>query len=374
MVARKWGAGMLALWGGLVTASEARAGEMPLNFSGFGTLGVSHSSQVLGDYVLDSTQPKGAGRSYDWSFGNDSRIGLQASADLSPDLSAVVQVVAEYQYDNSYTPAVEWANLKYELSPDAFLRIGRIALPTFLYSDNRKVGYSIPWVHPPVDLYRQLAITNSDGVDFKVSHALGEGVNTVHLLAGQNKLDRTTSVSHSKDLWGIFDTVEYGAALFRIGYQQRRSAAQNRLTNVLGVWTPNSDLTVGLSYDPGAWFATYEWLQRESTYKSSAYYLSAGCRIDKFTPYATFSSDSLGALLPGFPPPTANTLRTIDRSQQTLGAGLRWDFMQDVDFKLQYDWVKLGPFSNGYLTNVPAGVNLSSTRFHLLTATVDFVF
>jgi hypothetical protein len=341
---------------------------------GFGTFGMSHSSQSLGDYILDSTQPKGVGRSGSWFAGNDSRLGVQLTASVTPKVTGVIQVISEYQADGSYRPAVEWANVKYAFSSDSYVRIGRIALPTFLNSDSRKVGYSYPWIHPPVDLYRVLSITSSDGIDVMYRFQIGEAGNAVKIFNGKNSIDRPTSVSESQDMWGVFDTLEYGSALFRVGYQKRIASSFNLLTAVQGAWVPNTDLSIGGSYDPGNWFVMSEWIQRKSTTKLSAMYVSAGLRVDKFTPYINYSNNGRGSFLPGFPPPTAASLISANRSQSTTSLGVRWDFMKHADFKLQYDLVKLSDNSNGYLANLPVNTVLFGTSFHVVSAVVDFMF
>lgn len=343
-------------------------------FDGFGTLGVSHSSQSLGDYIIDSTIPKGAGRSSNWAVGNDSRIGAQVTANFSPEVTAVLQVISEYQADNTYSPGVEWANVKYAFTPNAYIRVGRTALPTFLNSESRKVGYSYPWVHPPVDIYRQLAITNSDGVDAMYRFEVGEGDNTLRAVYGTNTLNRPTSTSTSHNLWGVFDTFEYGASTLHVGYQERMSSSLSLLTGVAGAWVKNSDLSIGISYDPGDWFAKSQWIQRQSTTKASAMYLSAGCRVDKLTPYLTYSQNSQGSFMPSFAAPTAAAIQTARRAQSTVSMGLRWDFMKKVDLKLQYDRIKLSDNSNGYLANLPVNTVLYGTSFHVISAVVDFLF
>lgn len=363
-------AALFVLASGIAVAEAAEADQAMFKFGGFGSLGVSHSSEKLGDYVLDNTVPKGPGRSNSWSWGNDSRIGAQVQANFTPKVSAVLQVVSEYQSDSTYRPAVEWANVKYAFTPNAYIRVGRIALPTFMHSDNRKVGYSYPWIHPPIDLYRQLAITNSDGVDAMYRFDMGEAENTIKALVGRNKLDRPTATSTSKEMWGIFDTLEYGAATFHVGYQMREASSLTLATGAVGPWIQNSDLSLGASYDPGTWFAISEWIQRRSSSKIDAMYVSAGYRLDKFklTPYLSYSQDSPPSTLPGFTP------STTQRSQSTSSLGGRWNFMHNTNFKLQYDQVKLSDHSNGYLANVPTGVKLYGTRFEVLSAVVDFVF
>jgi hypothetical protein len=357
-----------------VAADNAETDVALVKLSGFGTLGVSHSSQNLGDYVLDSTIPKGAGRSNRWFMGNDSRLGAQATANMTPKTTAVVQVISEYQADNSYRPALEWANVKYAFTPDVYIRAGRIALPTFMNSDSRKVGYSYPWIHPPVDLYRQLAITSSDGFDVMYHSEIGEAGNALKMIYGSNTIDRPTNHSTSKDMWGIFDTLEYGATTVHFGYQKRIAASQNVLTGVTGAWVRNSDLSLGVGYDPGDWFVMSEWMQRRSTTIIDAMYLSAGRRIKQFTPYMTYSQNSQGTFLASVPAPTAAAIQSAKRSQSTVSVGVRWDWMRNADFKLQYDQVRLSDNSNGYLTNLPLNTVLYGTKFHLISAVVDFVF
>jgi len=359
---------------GLVADTENAVAKPIFKLGGFGTLGVSHSSQGLGDYVLDSTFPKGPGLSSNWATSNDSRIGVQVSANFTPKISAVLQVVSEYEADSNYRPGVEWANVKYAFTPDAYIRVGRIALPTFLYSNNREVGYSYPWIHPPVDLYRQLPMTNSDGLDASYRFEIGEAMNSIKIIYGRGKTDRPTSTSTAKDLRGIFDTLEYGPATLRVGYQERETSTLNLLTGVSGEWVPNSDLSIGAIYDAGDWFAMSEWIQRKSTTKLNAMYLSAGRRINQYTPYLTYSRNSQASFLPGFPAPTESAIQNAKRSESTASLGMRWDFMKNADIKLQLDQVHLGDDSNGYLANVPAGVILYGTRFHVISAVLDFVF
>lgn len=356
-------------------ATNAVGTEPPIfKFGGFGTLGISHSSQSLGDYVLDGTMPKGPGRSRSWSANNDSRIGVQVAANFTPEVSAILQVISEYQADSTYRPAIEWANVKYAFTQDAYIRVGRIALPTFLNSDSRKVGYSYPWIHPPVDLYRQLSLTNSDGMDVSYRFSIGDAGNSIKLIYGRNTNERPASTSTSRNLWGIFDAFEYGPSTLRIGYQERESSSYNHLTGVTGAWIKNSDLSIGASYDSGDWFAMAEWMQRKSTTKVDAMYVSTGYRINKITPYLVYSQNSPASFLPGFPAPTTAAIQSAKRQQNTTSMGVRWDCMKNTDFKLQYDQVRLSDNSNGYLANLPAGVTLYGTGFHVVSAVLDFVF
>ncbi len=358
----------------MLVETKTASAEPIYKFEGFGTLGASHSDQKFGDYTLDSTLPKGAGISQDWAMGNDSRIGAQVTGNLTSKVATVFQVISEYSAEGNFKPVVEWANIKYIFSPNTHIRAGRIALPTFLNSDNRKVGFSYPWIHPPLELYRQLAITNSDGVDVMYRSDYWRGLNTVKLLYGSNTIDRPTSISTSKNIWGIFDTFELDKTTIHIGYQERKSHSKNNLSGITGDWVLNSDLSIGASYDSGAWFMSTEWIQRKSTTKISAMYLSAGVRWRELTPYLTYSQNSPGSFLPGNAPPSANSIRIASRSQNAASLGLRWDFKKNADLKLQYDQVKLSDRSNGFLANVPNNVILYGSTFHVISFTTDFLF
>src|SRR5580692_8440159 len=148
------------------------------SLSGFGTLGVVHSSEHDADFTSTIFKPNGAGYSHDWSPAVDSLIGAQVIAHFTPQLSAMLQVISEQTYDNTYTPHVEWANLKYELTPDASVRVGRTVLASFLVSDTRNIGYANPWVRPPVEVYSLVPIDSNDGIDANYRWHIGDMVQT----------------------------------------------------------------------------------------------------------------------------------------------------------------------------------------------------
>jgi len=354
--------------------TTAQADQPMFKFGGFGTLGFSHSDLMLGDYVVDSDMPKGVGRSGAWAVSNTTRVTAHVTADFTPKVSAIFQVDSEYRPDGSYRPEVEWLNVKYSFTPNVYVRVGRIALPTFMDSENRDVGYSYAWVNPPADLYHQLSIPTSDGLDAVYRSEIGEVGNTLKAIFGTNTEKSPNTVTTSKELWGIFDTIEYGPAVLHLSYQQRRSSSQSLETGIIAPWTWNSDLSVGASYDPGDWFVISEWVQHRTTTKVDAMYVSGGYRIEKFTPYLIYGQNSTGSILPDSPSPSAGAIERAKRAQRTMGAGVRWDFMRNYDLKIQYDQVKLSDSSNGYLINVPTGVTLYGSKFYVISAVVDFVF
>ena len=378
MVIRNYFIALLGFFACVANAEAAATDQPQVTFGGFGSLGVSHSTMGSGDYVLDGGIPKGPGLSDYLSTANDSRIAGHMAAQMSPAVSVVMQIDAEYHSGNSYDPEVEFANVKYVLTPDIYARVGRMALPTFLESENRDIGYTYVWIHPPVEVYRQEQITHNDGVDANYRMQTGVVGHSIKAIYGRatmttNDPPVATTLS-SKNVWGVFDTAEYGPTTIHAGYQERDTNSGYILTGQAGTWVKDSDLSVGVQYDPGDWFAISEWMQRKSTYKTSAMYVSAGYRVEKFTPYLTYALSSQGSFLSGFPPPSPDGIRLANRAQSTASLGVRWDFRRDTDFKFQLDQVKLSDNSNGFLANVPANVSLYGSKFYVISAVVDFIF
>ena len=155
----------------------------------FGTLGVLHSNQTSGDYVLETAMPSGAGRSNEWDVNNFSKVAAQLNAYFSPKVTGQFQVISSYEANGSFQPEVEWLNLKYAFNQNAFIRVGRIGLPTFFDSGNHDVGYSYTWAHPPSELYYVMPIQGSDGVDAMYRFNIGQTQNSIKAFYGQNVHD-----------------------------------------------------------------------------------------------------------------------------------------------------------------------------------------
>jgi hypothetical protein len=385
-----------------------------LSLSGFGTLGVVHSSNDKADFTSTILKPNGAGYSHDWSAAVDSLIAAQVTAHFTRQLTAVLQLVAEQNYDNGYRPHVEWANIQYQFTPDFSVRVGRTVLPGFLLSDTRAVGYTYAWVRPPLEVYRLLPITTGDGVDVNYHVHIGDFTNTLQVNYGKNDARLPDDVgggsSDATHLWSISDTTEYAALTVRITYQQTdlAIAAFDALFDAFGQFGAqgatiadryNSQpfqftvIGVSASYDPGDWFVMSEWGRVDSNSvlgKRAAWYVSGGYRLGKFTPYVTYAkatadnlSDpglTIAALPAALAGPAASLNAALDATlsatkpvQNTISVGSRWDFMKKADLKLQFDHTCIGAGSTGVLSNIQPGFQLGG-RVNVFSASVDFVF
>jgi opacity protein-like surface antigen len=332
-----------------------------LSVNGFGTFGYAHSDQHGGDYVFDNLQPQGTGRSHQWSSDIDSRLGVQLTANFTPQLQGVLQILSEYRWNNSYQPFVNWANLKYAFTPDLSVRVGRIALASYLASDSRRVGYSNVMARPPIEVYRVLVLKESDGVDASYRVRSGDTSNTISVLYGKRTVTNTRGVDvHSSAVMGVFDTLERGPLTLHAAYQQRDVDNQNPPRGRF--------MSLGAAWDPGNWFASAEWA-RVTNYDGkgieavrAAWYVNGGVRIGNLAPYATVSA--LKPLSPTGAPPIA---------QHTCAAGIRWDVARNIDVKLQWDQLHLGSGSYGTLQSVAPGTPRGG-QVNVLSALADFIY
>ena len=368
---------------------------------GFGTVGVVHSSEDQADFVANPYQPNGAGLTNDWDMGIDTKLGVQLNANFNEKFTAVIQAVSQHQYDNTWTPVIEWANVKYQATPELSVRLGRIVLPAFLISDSRMVGYANPWVRPPEEVYFNSLTTNNDGGDITYSKQFGGIINTVQAYYGQSTAKFSTSEMKGKPDWGINDTIEIDAWTLRAGYASYKIDFESDGLDMLygGIEQfaagtapyfpeasadayalldqyPIDDMeigiyTLGANYDPGEWFVMGEYVhvKGESIITDSdSFYVTAGYRIAQFTPYVTFaqvSSDTVeenGISTAGLPGVAADGATALNAginailsataaNQRTASIGVRWDFMANADLKLQYDRKSLSDDSHGRLIN-----------------------
>src|ERR1700733_8423153 len=394
-----------------VSAAAGDPSASMFSFSGFGTLGVVHSSDHDADFTSTIFKPSGAGYSHDWSPDVDSLIGAQVIANFTPRLSAMLQVISQQNYDNSYTPHVEWANLKYEFTPDASIRVGRTVLASFLYSDTRDLGYANPWVRPPVEVYSLVPIDSSDGIDASYRWHLGDFVQTfVGTYGATTSKQPTGGNADARRQGNISDTLEYGAATLRIAYQRANLTLDglDTLFSAFGHFGPQGValeakyipyrkplefVGIGAMYDPRDWFVTGEWgtTQFHSVLgESTAWYVSGGYRLAKFTPYLTYgalkansNTSDPGLNVSALPPYLAGPAMGLNAGlnailgsiavQHTTSAGVRWDFMKNVDLKLQYDHTRLGAGSPGTLINLQPGFQPGGT-VNIFSAAIDFLW
>lgn len=408
-----------------VAAEPAPAAYPEVTLRGFGTAGLVYSDVDRADFVGGFFHPNGVGAARRLDHTVDSRLGLQLDARFTDKLSAVLQVVAQDRHDNAYALEVEWANVKYQLTPDAYVRAGRMVTTPFLLSETRLVGYAYPWVRPPQEVYGLIPLTNKDGIDAAYRLYFGDVAATLRTSYGETsaKLPEGGGVK-AKHYFDVSGTVEHGAAALRLSYSRGRVdlhtpdldavvnglaqfgaasagfglAAQAAQANALSQKysfqnAPITVLALGASYDKERWLGFAEWAKfggHSILADSTAWYVTGGYRFGAWTPYVTLARlraetrSEAGISTAGLPPPLAAMAGTLNTglntllagatfAQRSVSAGARWDFMRNAALKVQYDRIDLDAGSSGRLGNVQPGFAFGR-QLNVFSVALDFVF
>lgn len=399
------------MWTG---ASPAQDSDTPrISFDAYGSLGLVYSSEDRADFVANLLQAEGAGHTSQVSPKVDSRLGLQAAVELTPRLSSVVQVVIEQEPDGDLRPGIEWANVKYDFTPDFSMRVGRMVQPTFMVSEYRKVGYATPWVRPPEEVYRMTPVSNFDGIDFSYQYRSGKYLNTLRGIFGRSDTEVGEGGEfRARDVLALSNTLEWDDfSLFAsVGRYRLTFEEVNPLFDAFRQFGPEGDaiadrydadgkevtiLTTGVQYDPGKWFVMGELgglTTRTFIGDPRGAYLTGGYRIGAFTPYAsvariwnTSETSDPGLSTEGLPPSLAATagqlnlelndllLLSSSARQKSLTLGTRWDFARNMALTMQYEYLDLSSGSPGAFINIQPDFPLGGSA-SVVSLTLDFVF
>lgn len=354
----------------LSLATAARGSDITANFSAYGTLGGTFTSDGNYQYYHSSTEFKGASNEFDVAL--ESRIGAQADVDLGSGVSIIVQELAEQRGSTPFSLGTEWAFIQYAPTSDVKLRLGRVALSAFLFTDTRNVGYAQPWFRAPNDVYYSEPYTNLDG---------GQGM--WHVNAGPVGLDfqgeygiSSLSVDvagvpvalNAKYMWNVSAAATYQNLMFRIAETKVVTEVSLPLsaTDTLNVLNSDNFLSLGMQYDDGRALFLAEWTKRTEPIfpqlgvpiaESKQWYVGAGWRYMKVTPmliYGKFNSTTSVVTPPG--------------NMGTLSASIRYDILSNVALKFQ---ISRPEVSNGDYFIDP---NYASTqRVNVYSIGADFV-
>jgi hypothetical protein len=416
---------ILLLACGLVGSAQAVDLGYGFTLKGFGTAGLANSSSANADYVSNSVlQGKGPGIGNTASMVVDSKLGLQLSYEATDHLSFVAQGLSKQQYNNSYVPVLEWAYAKYKLLPELDIRAGRIRPAVYMLSDYLDVNYANPWVRPPTEFYSTAPIDRMEGVDFLWRPTTGDvswlvqpyfGVTQLGFVSpqgtmGQLKADNAFGINLSATYneltlrGGFAETtltlsspnIAQGMAVLSMicgtGYDPTACSQMNAANSTRK--TANF-MSLGATWDNGDYFVMSEFGKRTANSYAvadiTAWYISGGARIEKVTPYITYSqlhNDSPGAYsgdrTPGYGA-LVNQVATQfmlgnAMNQGTITLGARYDFMSNFALKAQWDHIQTGTKNglpgtgSGLFASPVSSFANGSNQVDLFSVSLDFVF
>jgi hypothetical protein len=367
-------AAVVAICGGLPSRSWAGV-EDKFTFSGFGTFGgvVTNDDDV--DFRRDQ-QPDGANKTID--TGVDTDLGVQVTFQANSWLSATVQGLAMKRDVHEKNMEIEWAFVKATPLPGLTLRAGRMAMPTFLVSDSRNVGYANTWLRAPNEVYGLALVPRIEGGDVTYTREVGSVHLTGTVMAGHAVANAVGQHFPMHDVLGGNVQLQSGAFTVRAGTvsgDTQVSPIEKDKYTFHGL---------GVSYDKGNVLAQAEYVQRRSEnyynlVAADGWYAMGGYRFGGVTPYAILSSTKPKHSDSEAPSPLPGS---ISGKQQSFAAGVRWDATSFAALKFQWEHVdadgtngisfeKPGP---SFFPGVPNSFFLSVDSVNVISATVDFVF
>jgi hypothetical protein len=387
-----------------------------LKISGFGTAALTWANTDSAEFARPN---QASGVKKDPRTGVDSNLGLQADYTVNSWLSVTGQGLVRKDGEDDYGAELSWAFVKAKLSDKLSMRVGRMALPAFMISDYRNVGYANTFLRPPSEVYSQMPLNSIDGADLTWRQEYAGTTYTAQVAYGRSSLTMAPGIGEQASReYALNLTAERGPFTLRVGRSGARISVDSKdldglvsAMNMIGkaynigqlndmaalMDTHNKKYTftsVGLGMDWNNIVAQTEFAKREMPDSfagaSKSWYVMGGYRFGKFLPYyshakLSVSSDFNNTIPTSCPAGSAAACTTTliavrgfmeavrtgtnGGAQSTDSIGLRWDFMPSADLKFQIDRVK--PAGDGLFVNAKTGFKGPVT---VGAVAVDFVF
>ena len=342
-----WTPSLLAL----AIASPAMASD--LNINGFLSVGAS---------MLDKNDVSIAGADNQGGFKNDTILGLQISKQVNDTTTLTGQLVSRGSDD--YSTEAAWAFVTYAANDDLDLRMGRLRIPAFYYSDFLEVGYTYNSIRPAEEVYR-IPFSSIDGVDLAQRFSSGDIDGTVQIYYGRYQGDfesnGTVYDADFRNVTGISVSANMGNFGSRLSYNQGElnlgspAPAGTGLAVVQGSanFLASGDLNAAkdfnisgqtssfieaaLTYDDGTYSVLAEWTafdhETSVLLDDQAWMVSAAMRMGEFTPHVRYSTqkDEFDSGVEG----DIQKQLGLEADESSITLGLRYDYDSSTALKFE---------------------------------------
>ena len=294
-----------------------------------------------------------------------SLIGLQLDYKVTDDLSFSAQAVGSKQIDGSYSPNMEWANLKYDLGNDFYLRGGQFKLPFMQGTELRYVGYSRLWVRPIVPSNGAGGFDEYTGLE--VIKAMVVDDFNLRFEAAYGKSDHQQEFVDNKDIKLLSARIEKDESWLNIALVQAVYDVYGN--NMLNLIQENAEMMMGSAeaeflFDSLIINAGYAYGNAEVNPDETLTYLSIGYRLGDLTPFIMHNTRVMDFTAPAGvppPPPGVPAFRDGEQKTETMALGLRYDIAAGYAIKAQWDHREDSDASNAAL-----GVQRSDANIYTL--------
>jgi hypothetical protein len=378
----------------LVLMSNLVLAAPEVHVSGFGAVGIVTIDSDEFGYRADFSKTGGVFKNK-FDLAESTKLGIQFDIITTDEIDIVVQTVYRDQEDLNFDTALSLAFVRYAPNPNWSFRLGRTAFDLFLLTEYRDIGYAFAWAHVPSEIYGVIPHRYLDGIDLTYSQPLGDLTFSAKLFYGKNEFAVTAFSAPDAPAFR-FDNI-IGLALdlqsinwdIAVNYTQLKLDSQAIKPLVIGI----EQLSVFVPNFSAIWPNAVDFINaadldnRKGAYTS----LSAQYRFEKFTViselaknktdslsiqgvksgylsgiYHTgthnffasvafsqsekFDLDSIGINLPALSQVPGGleayagskfVLNYYSINQKTISVGWRWDFDENVSFKVQLDHTRI---------------------------------
>ena len=275
-------------------------------------------------------------------FSAMSNVGIQMMFDINDEMTMVAQLVARGEED--WDLEAEWAFVAYEATDSLTLRFGRQKAPLYLLSEYIEVGYAMPWISAPDEVYGITGDSTYDGIGALYTFGIGDWDATLQGLYANNSFDSAAlGTVDLNDFTTISLTAESENWTLRAGYTVV-SGDIPALGGGLIPANPDNDISyasIGAKFDNGDWLVMSEVVSLAidgPMNDTDSGYVMVGYRFGDVMPHFTWSQMDNGDpgdrdyLGPVFGP--AMDAQFVEK-QTTYTAGVRWDFLAGTAAKFE---------------------------------------
>jgi len=351
-----------------------------ISLHGYGTLGVAYQDNK--NVLYRNSVSSKRGTRGDLSFDNYSTFGLQSDIKISDKLSVNVQGI--FTRNSNKSLELSWLNTKYQLNDDSSIRIGKMRLPAFMYSDILNVSYSYDWIRLPdmysiVPLKGYTALEFSQNLEFEnlsvmATASYGQAKNSLYQSSDKGLIEK--SKAKLKDIYSINLKILHDNFTFRIAYLQFLATLSNnsldsafRNLNSLNIPVISQAVDqykiedarvkyfeIGAKYDFEKAYLVGEYLKYYNDSilsNNTSWYIGTGYNFENWSPFILYSNiDSTQnyKAIKKKEGRSREVLTAIDNANQvfstlsarnikleTISLGFRYNLSENSILKLQYD-------------------------------------
>ncbi|MCB1957122.1 MAG: hypothetical protein KDG55_15690 [Rhodocyclaceae bacterium] len=370
--------------------------------SGFGTVGAVRPSDSQVSLLRNGINTPGRDGI---DFGADSVLGIQAGRNVAPGIDVTAQVIVREDQTGHVEPRVAWAFLCFNPLASMEIRLGRLRVPFFMYSESLWINYANPWVRPPTEVYGLNPFSDLDGADLTWRSQLGQYDLELRPFIGRSSLERQFKRARLKRVLGLNATVFRDDFSVHVGHaesplslpwsdplflavdgalrQSGQGAVADQLSGDSGYARFDS---VGLQWDDSRYLLSVEYARRAANrYIPSAHgwEVTLGTRLGQFTLYSVLARQSQDAPVSSAQLPVAQLQAGLDlfnasrnTAQRSVSLGVRMDVHRNAALKIEFTQAKVADASMGSFFPVEDSgiVLLSGRRINMISTSLDFTF